>query len=823
MVGVPPERIRAELMTGFVPDPIQPETLKRLHPQALSGPAWIHRFLARLMRQHIILRRGTNQAADLEIGTITRLGASDFTLTCEHFEDRGTGQVFLNTSLEGRPYFFSAPVIEVLGPDELQLGLPAVVYRSERRDRVRYAVTDGDPANVALQLADRSALAPVADLSPDGLGVEVALQGVRLPGSPFQVRFLDGDRAGSEAWAQLRNNRVIDGRRGWRRLGLSLLPSERIAEVPVQAMADVLGPEAPVVGTPSSLAAEPQVVDVINESAEPIRAIVDVRGDSHGAPVVIIPPAWGKTKETLLPLAATILATFENAGEPVVVVRFDGIRRRGESYNDPECREPGMENLHYTFTQGANDILTILREFEKPRWGCSSAFLVTFSVAAVEGRRAIAVDAGRRVGGWVSAVGASDPQSLIRVISGGVDYLGGAERGVRFGRQGVQGLLLDIDRAAEDALSNRIAFLEDARRDLASITVPITWLQGQHDAWMDPERVRDVLSCGPVAGRRIVEVPTGHQLKTSSEAMDVFRIIASETARMALGRQVFSAVPNRDALRVRQRAEVRRLKAAVVDLRAFWHDYLVGRDAGLGMELVTETMSYRELMEAQIEAAALRDGERVVDLGCGIGTFPTALAARPDRPDSLVLIEVDFVVDALRRASARVASAEAPSGWTVAFAACDLSLATYERRLPLLPGTSDVVLASLLLNYVPQPTRLLGAIRELLAPQGRLVLSSLRRDADTSGICVDGIVELRTGRGLASFGPQGERNIERALGGFINDAARLLDLEEQGLFRFWDAAEVADMARDAGFTKINVVPAFGSPAQAWLLSAVRGD
>jgi hypothetical protein len=100
-------------------------------------------------------------------------------------------------------------------------------------------------------------------------------------------------------------------------------------------------------------------------------------------------------------------------------------------------------------------------------------------------------------------------------------------------------------------------------------------------------------------------------------------------------------------------------------------------------------------------------------------------------------------------------------------------------------------------------------------------LSALRRDADTSKICVDGICELRTGQGLASFGKSREKKIDRALGGFINDAARLLDLEEQGIFRFWDKSELEAAVRKAGFIEMNTVSEFGDPPQAWVLTAVR--
>jgi len=98
------------------------------------------------------------------------------------------------------------------------------------------------------------------------------------------------------------------------------------------------------------------LIDYKNDRGEAIRAIINSCGDRKHATAVVIPPAWGKTKETLLPLAATILETFDKVKEPVVVLRYDGIRKRGESYNERECRFPGREHHRFTFSQGVRDI-----------------------------------------------------------------------------------------------------------------------------------------------------------------------------------------------------------------------------------------------------------------------------------------------------------------------------------------------------------------------------------------------------------------------------------------------------------------------------------
>jgi SAM-dependent methyltransferase len=418
----------------------------------------------------------------------------------------------------------------------------------------------------------------------------------------------------------------------------------------------------------------------------------------------------------------------------------------------------------------------------------------------------------------VSVVGTPDLQSGWRRVSGGVDYVGAAERGLRFGLQEMMGVVTDIDRLARDALDHRLAFLEDARREMAAIEVPVTWIHGRHDAWLDLDRVRDVMAAGGRRPRRLVEVPTGHQLRSSREAIEVFRLVTAEIGRLALGKDVPTAAPDLVDLETRRAAERRRLPAAGDDLRGFWREYLVGRDGMLGIELMNATRAYRELMEAQVTALSLGAGERVADLGSGTGPFPLHLLGWRDRPARLTVDEIDYVPEALARARARLARAGASSDLGLRFVVCDLDAAPAP-GVPFAPGVYDAVLASLLLSYVKDPEALLQAISAMLRPGGRLVVSTLRPDADVSKLYVEGADELRAGQGAELFEAEELARVDEALRTFLNDAARVLDLEERGRFRFWDAPELARLVERAGFRRVKTRPAFGDPAQAIVLSA----
>jgi hypothetical protein len=101
------------------------------------------------------------------------------------------------------------------------------------------------------------------------------------------------------------------------------------------------------------------------------------------------------------------------------------------------------------------------------------------------------------------------------------------------------------------------------------------------------------------------------------------------------------------------------------------------------------------------------------------------------------------------------------------------------------------------------------------------VLSSLRRDADISRIYVDSIAELPPDRVREHFGVEASRDFDLLQRRFLNDAARLMQFEETGLFRFWDAGELSEMVKKAGFQNVRSERAFGTPPQAVVVSAER--
>ena len=818
--------------------------LGRIHRTALSDTAEIIALLREAQDMGVVFQGGLGRDLDREQAFIETVHADYASFSTRNFDMRERERVALTFRLHDNLYLMSCRLLpENDDSDHFQVEIPDELYNVERRERER---RPGGPENASPTSATLRwntvtvEAARVLDYSNDGVALELPSGHAAELASQIELTFNDGPEAGTTQAAFPKNRRSKGS--GWSQVGMlvtnappgELISVERRRAILETTRKDEVWRKLKLASGGMRLAARrslrqlgvsrvaspaPNLVRFQNSHGESLVALHDSWRAQRGAPVVIIPPAWAKTKETLLPLARTIVATFRRAGEPVSVLRLDGIRRRGESHRDPECRGPGAECHNMTFSQGVDDIRAALSYvFQNPDFDPKIVVLVTFSGAAIEARKVLAEEETDRIGGWVSVVGAADLLSGLRVLSGGQDYIGGYERGVRFGIQRVLGIETNADLVCDDAILHRLAHLEDARRQMARISTPITWLQGRDDAWIDPNKVREILSCGDPSRRRLIEVPTGHQLRTSKEALDVFGLIASEIGRFATGEPLAAESPDLADLDLRRQAERDRLPKPSVELDEFWRNYLLGRGDLPGMELLTGTAPYREMMNSQIAALTMRAGDRVVDLGAGIGTFSLNLADDRRMPPGVRVDEFDFLDSALSYSRGQMAKKK--TGPVVGYVQCDLGFGSQISHIPVRDRSYDAALLSLVLNYVQNPQRLLSETQRVLRHGGRFVMSALRPDTDISKIYVDAAYEVRAAKAAGQFAHLPLEALEAALGSCLNEAARLVDLEEQGLFHFWEPDELAGIVREAGFRNVKIDLSFGHPPQAIVISAI---
>ena len=835
--------------------PLSGRSLKSLHRAIIEDPGKVREFLEALRLAEVELGNGVDRKSQYRIARVDALGDSTVDLRVENITFHPHEQIYFEFEFKGVGYFLVASPRASREPDIIEISYPKAIYEAERRDLFRESVTDrnassNNASSNHVEFHDGSGMtrtATLRDVSYQGLSLAVPKKHARELRFPLALKFLDGDRKGESVYGDLKHTRGDTLKKGWVQLGMSIsrVPTGKLIDVERHrsllgggagasawrrisfAGAMAKGGSARVVNRLRRPLPHPDidVVEYLNNRGQRIRAIINHTGDFRGAPAVVIPPAWGRTKETMLPLAATLIRMFEKAGQPLVVLRFDGTNRRGESYIDPRYSNPGDEYLGFRFSQAVDDITASLDFLEHDsRFGTREMVLLTISMGAIEGRRAIAQETRDRLKGWVSLVGMVDLQSGLRSVSGGVDYAYGLAQGLKFGRHELVGVTADMDLTGGDAFEHRLVLFEDAKRDMERIKIPITWLHGRYDAWMDLDRVRNLLSAGDIRERRLIEVPTGHQLRSSRQALETFQVTSREVSSMLLGRELEHALPDLATLEGHSKAERSRRPKISVDLRAFWRDYLLGRDRNLGIELMTATSAYRRLMSLQLERLGLERSQHVLDLGSGAGDFPLRLVESCGADMNLRVTEVDFVTEALRRGRTRLQDhlklATTTNQISTASVAANLDISTGV-HIPLGDEIADAALLSLLISYLEDAEGLVREVARVLRPGGRLVLSSLSRDADISKIYVDGIAELPPDRVQALFGETGMNEFGELQRWFLSDAAKLLDLEEEGRFRFWDADELADMVAAAGFEHVRSEPSFGDPPQAVVISAIR--
>ncbi len=557
----------------------------------------------------------------------------------------------------------------------LECFFPRILFYSEKRSLKREAPINGLRLELVLPppFADEIS-GPIVDVSDTGAsfladGDSIAL----LPGTPVgPIRIYDNGRMIREERGEVRNVvRVGDnGCSGYRyglqfgigRLSIQTVhPHRRSTDPPVaaeKAAADV-DPSLPAVFQELSHR-PPVVIRLENGRGEEIVGLLNSSYplDDSPVPVILIPPAFGKTKETLFSLALTLIENFRRVGRPLAVFRYDGIRRKGESYKDPEASEPPLEMANASLSQGADDLRAVLDWLEaNPTLTAGPVILATFSLSALEARIALRDEAvRRRVHYWIACLGTLEFRDLMNKVNCGLDLLEQHQLGIDLGIIPILGNLIRMKNYAADVVASGVATLDQAREDMRHINLPITWIYGKYDNWVKAEFVRDVMSIKADAPREVLSVPLGHNARTSAEALRLFGTITALVHRFLHGTMIETVIPDRRNLEFMRRAEKDRIPARnLKNKRTYWTHYLVGENNLLGFDTMALSDDYRGLMEDQRTALDLEPPDRFLDLGGGTGNFiEYLLQAGAALPSRIVL--ADLIPEALGRACRKLTS-----------------------------------------------------------------------------------------------------------------------------------------------------------------------
>ncbi|MGZ5514202.1 MAG: PilZ domain-containing protein [Candidatus Aminicenantales bacterium] len=577
---------------------------------------------------------------------------------------------------------------------------PRVMFYSEKRAERR--ITPAGDLRVEIPLPppfNRKVWGRITDISPNGMSfVANGETPALLRGTPIEsMAILDGDKVLWQETGEVRH--VVRAARD-EGIGLKYGIQFGISRMSIQSVhapdpdfarrSEEAVDVSTIVNAPGLLAslaqadlATPRVIRLENPHGEEIVGLVNSSFplDENPIPVVIIPPAFGKTKEVLFGLALTLIQNFRAMGRPLAVLRYDGIRRKGESHRDPEASEPPWETLNSSTSQGAEDLKTVIDWLRvNPKLRAISVVLVTFSLAALEARVVLRDPAyQRQVHYWVSCMGALEFRDMMNRINCGLDLLEQFQLGINLDVYPILGNYIRHVPYASDIIANGVGTLEQAREDMGHIALPITWIYGQHDKWIKSEFIRDVMSVQAEAPREVISVPIGHNARTSREALRVFGTITSLIHRFTEGSMIQPLLPSRKDMEVMRRAEKDRLPPRDLKNRKnYWRHYLVGEGNLLGFDIMAMADEYQQLMSDQLRALDIHPGDRLLDLGGGTGNFIEHILQSVGEIPIHVTV-ADLVPDAMKQARQKFLSESGPGKKRGCFdlLALDLEMSRY--------------------------------------------------------------------------------------------------------------------------------------------------
>jgi ubiquinone/menaquinone biosynthesis C-methylase UbiE len=586
--------------------------------------------------------------------------------------------IYFDYSFHG--YFLEAR-LDATPKGELHFRIPKIIYYTDKRNDPRLPVTDGTIEFPIPYPRGAHFKAKLMDISQGGASFTTPMEGwYFLPGTPIKeikLKINSGER--SEENAEVRY--LVPHEDNLFRIGVEFsraargnisvdrqeVKSEKTWASPMKNLYQKLrvGTHLFISKQKSKVKAKEAKSNLVNvaryknaqghEIVALINSSVPLNGKQLRAPVVIIPAAYGKKKETTAGLALTITEHFKKRGLPVVVIRFDFTNALGESYKDETSRGEGRSNLNLSPVTCSGDILsTIDFAQSNPQFAATDTIMVSISYTSPMARHAIMNDRRQRVSYWINLSGTPHMQELIKNASGGIDYVGNVQKGMNTGMINFLGEMLDGTKFCRDAIAERMAFIKEAREDLSALKIPVSWIYGKYDSWVNPEAIRDVMSIKSSAKREVIEVPTGHLPTSSEEAFGNFRLVTKLIANHIEKEPTEVKDPDMTLVVDVMARERNRLPKQDLNEKGYWKTYLVGeKEKDLGIDVLAMTDDYREMMAKQIDLLDIQPGETIVDAGTGTGNFAGCLATYEkgrSRLDKNTILMADFIPEAIDRA-----------------------------------------------------------------------------------------------------------------------------------------------------------------------------
>jgi len=408
----------------------------------------------------------------------------------------------------------------------------------------------------------------------------------------------------------------------------------------------------------------PSRVDILrikNKKNEEIVGILNTTWEGREkrqSNVIIIPPAFGRRKESTGPLVLALIENFKRVGEDLVIMRYDGINNLGESYKESAYRQAGREAVGMTLSQACDDLQTVMSYVRNnDRFITKKAILLTFSVASVPARRLLAQNALGEIDLWIAGMGVPGLQEVLKNIAGGIDYIDNFTKKIYCGEVNFMGVTIDQSIFCNDLLANKMASMEDAIAEMNQISTPVNWILGESDAWIESSEVDILLNAHKEGKGRLHMLKMGHVPLNGFDAIRLFRTIfdiLSENLFQKKITPVFPLPAQIDDVRVREWD--RTPKYPLANPEKYWAGYLLGEEEeDEGYDALTVCEDYMNFLETEYMAMDIRADHEIADIGCGTGNFGELVIKQhlnSQKPLPSLTI-VDFVPEAIAKAKSK--------------------------------------------------------------------------------------------------------------------------------------------------------------------------
>ena len=533
------------------------------------------------------------------------------------------------------------------------------------------------------------------------------------------------------------------------------------------------------------------------------------KGLPPGAPIVIISPGYGETKKEYIALAYYL------ASNGFQVLRYDHSNHVGDSEGDM---------LQTTLSGMKQDLFSLL-EYVKRTWPTSHIAVVATSLTGLVALKMVAQNSSVELMVLLTAV--VDLQATLAAVHQ-EDHIDAFLRGVSLGVMNVLGFNVNADHFLDDAIKQGFTDLQTTIKDAQRTQIPVIFFSAEHDAWVNFESVKKVQAALPAGLSRLYLVPEAlHRLhenprKTRAVYRQIVTCCREEFYPFASRGQITE--PSQREIGIqnrveRERARIQRHMGKAENIE-FWRDYLAH------FHYIVNSSDYWHLLDQIYSSLGMLErGERILDAGCGNGHFGMFLLinqayrqrnAPSVKADPPHYVGVDFVPSALQQTQINLMNifnelgGKFPaSAITKSLMRTSLSLADLNRPLPFQDRQFDRIIANLVVGYLQDPLFTLRELMRVLSPNGKLIVTNLKPQADLSQIY----------RNFVQIAKQPE-DIEQGRQ-ILSNSGKIRQGESDGIFRFFEKQELAMLLTFSGAARPRIYSTFAN--QAYIAVAEKPD